>query len=77
MEKFKLDAKRLEWEKRAKLKGGIVPKYFEVYPNKVDIICGNCEHEFRRTLIVNLDEPTFVCPECNAKNWIPLKYDLK
>lgn len=71
--------KKKEWEQRAKLKNAIVPKYFEVFPNKVDIICGKCGTSFKRALIMNLDEPTFICPneECRARNWIPLKFDLK
>ena len=69
--------KKLEWERKAQVKQAIVPYYFEVYPNKVEIVCGNCKHQYSRNLIVNIDEPTFVCPECGVKNWIPLRYDLK
>ena len=69
--------KKKEWKIRASKKQAIVPNYFEVYPNKVEIICGNCNHAYSRSLIINLDEPTFVCPSCGVKNWIPLKYDLK
>ena len=64
---------------RAARKDAIVPEYFEVFPNKVIIVCGNCHATFHRSLIPNLDEPTFVCPEedCRARNWVPVKYDLK
>ncbi|MCB0328833.1 MAG: hypothetical protein KDD70_04195 [Bdellovibrionales bacterium] len=68
-----------EWRIRASRKNAIVPYYFEVFPKKVVILCGNCHHEFQRPLVPNLDEPTFVCPEpdCRARNWVPVKYDLR
>ncbi len=71
--------KKREWDIRARQKDAIVPEFFEVFPNKVHITCGNCGCNFKRPLIMNLDEPTFICPneECRAKNWIPLKYDIK
>jgi hypothetical protein len=69
--------KMAEWRERAAKKNAIVPHFFEVFPNKVLINCGECLHEFQRTLIVRLDEPTFVCPKCTAKNWIPVRFDLK
>lgn len=71
--------KQKEWNVKAKLKNAIVPEFFEVFPNKVHIICGKCGCSFRRSLIMNVDDPTFVCPneECQAKNWVPIKYDLR
>ncbi|MGI6681203.1 MAG: hypothetical protein ACOX3T_06970 [Bdellovibrionota bacterium] len=72
-----LEEKKKQWQECASKKSAIVPMYFEVFPYKVDIVCGNCEHFFSRTLIPNLDEPTFVCPNCNIKNWVPVRYDLR
>lgn len=71
--------KMREWQARAKKKNAIVPFFFEVFPNKVLIICGDCQREFQRTLIPRLDEPTFICPEetCRARNWVPVRFDLK
>lgn len=77
MQDYNFEEKKRQWAIRAAKKSAIVPDFFEVYPNRVDITCGQCKHQFKRTLIINIDEPTFVCPNCNAKNWIPLKYDLK
>ncbi|MCI5064217.1 hypothetical protein MRY87_00675 [bacterium] len=71
--------KRREWEHRAAQKNAIVPYYFEVFPQKVIILCGECHVKYQRPLIPNLDEPTFVCPntECRARNWIPVRYNVK
>ncbi|MCB0353104.1 MAG: hypothetical protein KDD64_06245 [Bdellovibrionales bacterium] len=70
--------KLAEWRERAAKKNAIVPSYFEVFPTKVHITCGACQHSFRRSLIPNLDEPVFVCPEesCRARNWVPVRYQL-
>ena len=68
--------KRARWERQAAQKGAIVPEYFEVFPTKVNITCGKCRKQFVRNLIPKLNEPTFVCPDCNVKNWIPLRYRL-
>lgn len=69
--------KTIEWRARAAKKNGIVPEYFEVFPTKVIIVCGQCWTEFSRNLIPNCDEPVFVCPnqKCRARNWIPLRYE--
>ncbi|MDZ4786405.1 MAG: hypothetical protein SGJ02_10055 [bacterium] len=70
-------AKRVEWAKRAADKGAIVPQFFEVFTNKVELICGKCRKEFRRSLILNVNDPTYACPECGVKNFVPVKFDLK
>ncbi len=72
-------AKRKEWELRAAQKNAIVPYYFEVSPEVVFFICGKCKTKIQRNLIPHIDEPTFVCPNksCKAKNWVPVKYNLK
>lgn len=70
--------KRLEWQRRAARKGGIVPFYFEVTPTFALIYCGKCRTPFQRNLISNVNEPTFACPNpsCRAKNWLPITYNL-
>ena len=66
------------WQAQAAAKGAIVPEYFEVFTDHVDLICGNCRRKFRRNLVPNVNEPTFVCPEksCQKKNWVPVKFKL-
>jgi len=68
-----------EWRARASKKNAIVPAFFEVFPDHVFIVCGNCETIYKRVLIVNINEPTFACPNqsCKLKNWVPVHYDLK
>ncbi len=66
--------KKAEWLIRAALKNAIVPEYFEVFPNKVIIVCGECRHRYVRNLIPSFDEPVFVCPECKERNWVPIRY---
>lgn len=69
--------KKAEWKARAAEKGAIVPHFFEVFPSRVELVCGKCKKEFKRPLLMNLDDPTFVCPQCKVKNWVPIKYDLR
>jgi len=69
--------KKKEWQERAALKGAIVPEYFEVFSDKVELQCGGCKHQYRRVLILGRNDPTFVCPNCRAKNWVPIRFDLK
>lgn len=73
------EAKKAEWRARAAQKEAIVPHYFEVFPNKVIIECGQCKYRYTRPLIPNLNEPTFVCPKsaCKARNWVPVRFDLR
>ena len=66
--------KKAEWTIRAAVKNAIVPEYFEVFPNKVILVCGNCSHRYVRNLIPSFDEPVFVCPECAARNWVPVRF---
>lgn len=70
--------KKAEWKLRASKKGAIVPDYFEVFPDRVIIVCGQCKRRFIRNLLPSLNEPTFVCPEdsCRQKNWVPVRFDL-
>jgi len=67
-------AKKAEWKERASLKNAIVPKYFEVFPQKVILECGLCSKRFVRALIFGIDEPIFVCPECSSRNWVPVRF---
>lgn len=68
-----------EWERRATAKDAIVPEYWEVFPTHVLIVCGSCHVEFKRNLVLNVNDPTFVCPNegCRRKNFVPITYDLK
>ena len=71
--------KLAEWRERAARKQAIVPRYFEVFPTHVVLECGECGAAFQRNLVLNLEEPYFVCPNqsCRARNWVPVYYDLK
>jgi hypothetical protein len=72
------EAKLVEWRNRAAKKNAIVPKYFEVFPNRVILVCGACETRFVRNLVPSVNEPTFVCPKpgCQNKNWVPVRYEV-
>jgi hypothetical protein len=71
--------KLAEWQYLAKQKNAIVPEFFEVFPNRVKLVCGRCKCIFVRNLIYGRDEPTFTCPQenCAAKNWVPVRYPKK
>lgn len=68
--------KRAEWARRAAVKNAIVPRFFEVFVNRVILECGHCGGSFQRPLVPNVNEPTFVCPnkDCRAKNWVPVHF---
>ena len=72
------EAKKARWRAKASEKNAIVPHYFEVFPNKVIIECGQCHHRFVRNLIPRLNEPTFACPNdaCRARNWVPVRFEI-
>ena len=69
--------KEVEWRRRAALKNAIVPAYFEVTATNVAMNCGKCETLFRRNLIPGADEPTFTCPNCRVRNWVPVTFETK
>jgi len=69
--------KMAEWREKASKKEAIVPFNFEVSPYKASIVCGECRREFSRNLIFGLDEPVFVCPDCRARNWVPVRYKIR
>jgi hypothetical protein len=70
--------KKQEWSRRAARKNAVVPFYFEVSPLNVFMLCGKCKTEFQRNLIINFDEPVFVCPNqsCRTRNWVPVTFNL-
>jgi len=71
------EEKLVEWRQRAAAKQAIVPGFFEVFPHRVVLKCGKCGLDFNRNLVMNIDEPVFVCPDpdCRARNWVPVKYE--
>jgi len=71
--------KRREWQRRAARKHAVVPRYFEVTPTYAVIHCGKCTVVFQRNLIMNVNEPTFICPNpaCKARNWLPVRYQMQ
>ncbi|MFQ5648580.1 MAG: hypothetical protein ACE5IY_01440 [bacterium] len=71
--------KRRSWQRKAADKNAVVPRYFEVSPYNVLIVCGKCTQKFQRNLIPNVNEPVFVCPSrsCQTRNWVPVTYKLR
>lgn len=77
-EDLKPDPERLKvWQNKAAQRGAIVPQFFEVFPDRAIIVCGNCGRKFIRNLVPNLNDPIFVCPEaaCKCKNWLPVTFE--
>ena len=70
--------KKAEWARKAAEKLAIVPTYFEVFPDRVILICGSCQRKYVRNLVPHVNEPTFVCPEetCGKKNWVPVRFKI-
>jgi hypothetical protein len=66
-----------DWLIRAQAKEAVIPEYFEVFTSRVELVCGACKKPFKRPLVLNLNDPVFVCPSCKTRNWVPITYDLK
>ena len=63
-----------EWQETAARRNAILPSRISVKGRQVDIICGHCESYFARKLLPNRNDPVYVCPDCGARNYLPIKW---
>lgn len=65
------------WNEIAKKRNAILPIKFQILSNKeIIIVCGKCQSAFRRPLIVAQNDPIFVCPSCQIRNYIPIDWNV-
>ena len=65
------------WTEIAKRRNAILPNQFQFISKKeISIICGNCRSSFMRPLIVGQNDPIYVCPNCNSRNYIPIDWNI-
>ncbi len=65
-----------EWQEAAAKRNSILPYSMNIKGRYVDIICGNdnCSAEFTRKMLPGRNEPVFVCPGCNIRNYVPIEW---
>ncbi len=68
------DIKR--WGEIAKRRNAILPLRFQIIKKDVAIVCGKCQSNFVRPLIIAQNDPVFVCPSCSARNYIPIDWNV-
>lgn len=65
------------WKQLAERRNAILPYQFEVLPSKeASIYCGECRTHYVRPMIVAENNPVFVCPSCQARNYIPIDWNV-
>lgn len=63
-----------EWARNAKQRNAILPVTIQISGRYVTIVCGHCEHVYRRRMLPGRDDPVFVCPSCGARNYVPIEW---
>ena len=66
-----------QWQEIAKRRKAILPQEFRIITSKeVGIICGHCSEYFIRPLIVAQNDPIYVCPKCQNRNYVPIDWNV-
>ena len=66
-----------KWQQIAERRNAILPMRFTLLSKKeISIDCGNCTEEFTRPLIVGQNDPIYVCPSCNSRNYVPIDWNV-
>ena len=66
-----------QWDEIAQRRNAILPFQFQLIQNKeVVIICGNCKTPYQRPLIIAQNDPVFVCPGCQMRNYVPIDWNV-
>ncbi len=69
------DVKR--WQEIAKRRNAILPIQFKLVGKKeVIVTCGNCGSSFTRPLITGQNDPIYVCPQCQKRNYVPIDWNV-
>lgn len=66
-----------QWQQIANRRNAILPYQFSFRGRKeVIIICGSCQENFVRPLIVAQNDPIYVCPRCQNRNYVPVDWNV-
>ncbi len=66
-----------KWQEIAKRRGAILPFQFQFVSKKeLTIVCGSCKSSFTRPLIVGQNDPVYVCPSCQNRNYVPIDWNI-
>ncbi len=66
-----------KWQEIAKRRSAILPRQFQFVTKKeISVICGSCSCQFTRPLITGQNEPIYVCPDCQNRNYIPIDWNI-
>ncbi len=63
-----------EWAQAAAARNACLPITIQMAGRYVTLVCGNCENVFKRKMLPGRDDPVFVCPNCNARNYVPIQW---
>ena len=66
-----------KWQEIAKRRNAILPRQFQFITKKeILVICGSCSSQFTRPLIIGHNDPVYVCPDCQNRNYIPIDWNI-
>jgi len=63
-----------EWQRTAAKRRAVLPTMLEMRGRNVLITCGSCQEVFSRALLPNRNDPVYVCPNCQNRNYIPVEW---
>lgn len=63
-----------QWRAIAEKRKAILPNSVEMRGRWIAITCGYCSSRFERKLLPQRNDPVYVCPQCQSRNYIPVEW---
>jgi DNA-directed RNA polymerase subunit RPC12/RpoP len=63
-----------EWAEIALRRNAILPRSININGRYISIICGSCGRTFDRKLLPGRNDPVYVCPDCESRNYVPVEW---
>jgi DNA-directed RNA polymerase subunit RPC12/RpoP len=63
-----------EWARTAAKRHAILPESIQIKGLYITVLCGHCSTQFTRKLLPNRNDPVYVCPACNSRNYVPVEW---
>ena len=65
-----------EWYRNATNRNAILPIRIEIKGRYCTMVCSidECQHVFTRKLLPHRNDPVYVCPNCNARIYVPVEW---
>lgn len=63
-----------EWAEIAERRNAILPRSINVRGRYITIVCGTCSVNFDRKLLPGRNDPVYVCPNCESRNYVPVEW---